>query len=672
MDHSRSPRFSLAEWKRINEQSDFFDYSMDAVIAADQTFRITIWNSAAQESLGWTKRDAIGGPLTAFLPISIHPEELQPSCEKELNFAAGGGLPVQVLCRLQSFRDEGGAFVGCLMTLRDISELKKLRSDMESQQNTLLDAFDSDTEGIWIRDFKTGDVQCSSKIKSRIGADGLTGIALMEHMRGLVHPDDTAVMKSLLRCIERREPFFRIEYRLLTKDSGYIWAMNYGHIEYDEAGNPTKAFSMLSNLSEKKNLETALMQDIAERKEMERTLVALTEELQHKEHELLEILDCASIGSWIVNLNERTVLFSEQWQDYMNMRNLPHREQLEKTISAVHPDDRNLVLKYFNEGMSTSFPYSGIEYRLKNASGKYIWAYAKGKLSFGPQGKPDKFYGVCFDITDRKNNELELIEKNKLVVNFFTNVSHEFKTPLSIILLDVDLMRTMLTTAKYRNTEKVNRYISILRQNTYRLQRLIGNLLDITKLDAGFMEAHLQSDDIVALVGELAASVQEYAKNLKNIDVLYRHNCPECEMPLDSEKLERILLNLLSNSIKHTPKDGQISVNLDVRADHIVLSVRDNGEGIPEEKKDIIFNRFRQVNTSLTRDNEGCGIGLSLAKALVELMGGRIWFESTWGSGSEFFIEIPRNADRKLTSTMILDGGLIPSRKVEMEFSDIL
>ena len=263
----------------------------------------------------------------------------------------------------------------------------------------------------------------------------------------------------------------------------------------------------------------------------------------------------------------------------------------------------------------------------------------------------------------------ELSDKNKLVTDFFTNISHEFKTPLSIILVNLQLMDYRLRDSDGELQDKFRKVCAVMRQNALRLLRLIGNLLDVTKIDAGFMKVRLCSANAVDVVRNLVESVGDFAGSA-GINVGFESSSVSIVMPLDGEKMERIMLNLLSNAIKHTPAGGRILVRLTERQGSVLISVRDSGEGIPPEKQDFIFDRFRQVNTSLTRSNEGCGIGLSLCKALVGLLQGRIWFSSSPGWGSEFYVELPVLKDNTPAHTAEIETMPL-SRKLEMEFSDI-
>lgn len=263
---------------------------------------------------------------------------------------------------------------------------------------------------------------------------------------------------------------------------------------------------------------------------------------------------------------------------------------------------------------------------------------------------------------DKKPQEYEALLKAQS--DFFTNISHELKTPLSIILIQIELMKL------YRDDAgKMDELIAVTEQNAYRLTRLAANLLDIGRIESGFAQVCLVNTDIVALIHSLYDSVKAFTE-AKSICLEFRTNILRKVMPLDIDKTERIILNLLSNAIKHTWEGGRICIELAVQNDTILLSVSDTGEGIPADKLEIIFDRFAQIDTSLTRKNGGAGIGLSLIKSFVGHLGGRIWVDSEHGKGSTFYVELPI---LQMDAQMICDEteGMGIGKKVEMEFSDI-
>jgi signal transduction histidine kinase len=281
------------------------------------------------------------------------------------------------------------------------------------------------------------------------------------------------------------------------------------------------------------------------------------------------------------------------------------------------------------------------------------------------------------DITENKTNEKneqrikELIYYDKLKTNFFSNISHELRTPLNLVFSALQIIE--LKTSSFKEEQKiVEKYIGIMRQNCYRLLRIIGNLIDITKIDAGHFYTQHFNRDIVNVVENIVLSVVHYVEN-KGISIIFDTEIEEKIIAFDPDAMERILLNLLSNSIKFTPNGGSIQVNIYDKVNSIAISVKDTGIGIPPDKQSSIFEKFVQVDKSLSRNREGSGIGLSLVKELVLLHNGTIELESTLGKGTEFRIELPVslvNEDESSTNFNICTCG-DKAERVKIEFSDI-
>lgn len=210
-----------------------------------------------------------------------------------------------------------------------------------------------------------------------------------------------------------------------------------------------------------------------------------------------------------------------------------------------------------------------------------------------------------------------------------------------------------------------------MEQNCYRLLRLVNNLIDITKIDAGYFSINKINYDIVNLIEDITLSVAEYIEN-KGLSVVFDTDVEEKIIACDPEKIERIMLNLLSNAVKFTPRGGKIMVNVENGERKICIKVKDTGKGIPREKLNSIFERFVQVDKSLAREHEGSGIGLSLVKALVELHGGTISVKSKENCGSEFIIYLPcKLVDNKISNENINEIGENCIEKINVEFSDI-
>ncbi|MEJ8553052.1 MASE3 domain-containing sensor histidine kinase [Tepidibacter sp. Z1-5] len=286
---------------------------------------------------------------------------------------------------------------------------------------------------------------------------------------------------------------------------------------------------------------------------------------------------------------------------------------------------------------------------------------------------------IIRDISQRKEREQEkqnvLMEKLKyerLKTEFFSNISHELRTPLNILLSSIQLIDRVSDDNEYQQNEYYKKYSPIMKQNCYRLLRLINNLIDMTKIDAGFLKMNFKNYNIVQVVEDITMSVGEYIKS-KDLNIIFDTETEEKIITCDADKMERVILNLLSNAIKFTDEGGSIFVNIYDKNESILISVKDTGIGIPKEEQKTIFERFRQVHPLLNREKEGSGIGLSLVKSIVEEHKGNIYLNSEYGRGSEFIIEIPANA--KIDYETILSDEISSNEgkveKINIEFSDI-
>jgi signal transduction histidine kinase len=193
----------------------------------------------------------------------------------------------------------------------------------------------------------------------------------------------------------------------------------------------------------------------------------------------------------------------------------------------------------------------------------------------------------------------------------------------------------------------------------------------MSKFDIGYVDANFEEGDLIALVEDTTLSTVNYTSS-KGIELTFDTDVEEKIMCFDHDKIERVLLNLLSNAIKFSQEGASIFVEVIDRGEQVSIRISDTGIGIPEDKIKDIFERFVQLDRSLTRAHEGSGIGLSLVKSLVEMHKGQVFAESVYGEGSKFTITIPTNLkptrDSKISEATIKDEKV---KKVDLEFSDI-
>lgn len=226
--------------------------------------------------------------------------------------------------------------------------------------------------------------------------------------------------------------------------------------------------------------------------------------------------------------------------------------------------------------------------------------------------------------------------------NFISNISHELRTPVAVIMsanqiLDINIQKVNNSYSE-SNLNKIN----IIKQNCNRLLRLTNNIIDIAKVDSGFMNLKLKNVDIIFLLESIVTSVIPYA-DCKSIDIIFDTNCEELIMSVDPDKIERIVLNLISNAIKFSKDNTKvyINVNVDEYKDILEFSVRDTGIGMKSKDLERIFDRFTQVDDIMVRKNEGSGIGLSLVKIFTNMHKGDVIVNSKLGEGSEFIVMLP-------------------------------
>lgn len=289
---------------------------------------------------------------------------------------------------------------------------------------------------------------------------------------------------------------------------------------------------------------------------------------------------------------------------------------------------------------------------------------------FESDGEIKEILILIIDITTEIKSSILMEKTLKSQEEFLANISHELKTPLNVIFATAQLLNMYCTgTSLEEKKDFIIKYIDSIKQNSYRLSKLINNIVDLSKIEAGFFELKLANKNIVEVVEELVMSVTNFSE-VKGINIIFDTNTEEKIIACDAEKIERIILNLLSNAIKFSNKGDQIFVEVKDKNEFVEISVNDNGIGIEPSDLNKIFDRFKQVDKSLSRNSEGTGIGLSLVKSFVELHGGSIKVKSKFGYGSKFIVTLP---SRNVLQENVLCNSNIRNRNesIQVEFSDV-
>ena len=230
---------------------------------------------------------------------------------------------------------------------------------------------------------------------------------------------------------------------------------------------------------------------------------------------------------------------------------------------------------------------------------------------------------------------------DELKTQFFANVNHELRTPLTLILAP---LKAILENKMGKVSAALKDTLETMQRNGYRLLKLINNLLDLTKLEEGKMRLKIRTVNFIDFTSSLLSSVKPLADH-KQIRLYFQHPPHDIALTVDPDQFEKVILNLLSNALKFTPPGGKITVYLEDKDSTISMTVEDTGIGIPANMLETIFNRFSQVDGSMSRPQEGTGIGLSLAREIVLLHLGSIRAESELGKGSRFIVEVVKGED---------------------------
>lgn len=258
-------------------------------------------------------------------------------------------------------------------------------------------------------------------------------------------------------------------------------------------------------------------------------------------------------------------------------------------------------------------------------------------------GKP-AILSVARDVTERKQAENALVqarilaeEADRTKSEFLANMSHELRTPLNSI---IGFSQVLNDKKRGDLNEKQARYISNILKSGWHLMHLINDILDISKIEAGKMELNLEKFNLAESFDETETLMQPMAKK-KSIGIETNIEPEDMKINADRVKIKQIMYNLISNAIKFTPENGNVWINANHIENKVHISVSDNGIGIPKPNQKNIFEPFRQVDSSNSREYEGTGLGLALVKKFVELHGGEILVESEVGKGSIFTFTIP-------------------------------
>lgn len=368
--------------------------------------------------------------------------------------------------------------------------------------------------------------------------------------------------------------------------------------------------------------------------------------LRSVNHKLSMALDVANIVPWKWDLEKGTMLCDVNRPVELSIDDgVINEEQLSvpdyQYFAKICKQDRERVKRAYKELMEGNVSKIREEYRVvvrKNGSARYEWVEAQAAVDKRDEnGKPITLIGSSLVITGRKDLEADLImakekaeESNRLKSAFLANMSHEIRTPLNAIVGFSSIL------ADAEEPKEKEEYINIIENNNTLLLQLVGDILDLSKIEAGTLEFNFSDIDLNALFKEVEASAKLRQKN-ENVPIIYIPEMPDCSISIEKNRLTQVITNMLNNAMKFTA-EGSITFGYHLKdTDFLYFYVTDTGCGIATDKKDSVFGRFVKLDSFA----QGTGLGLSICQSIVEHLGGEIGVESEPGKGSTFWFTLP-------------------------------
>lgn len=344
-------------------------------------------------------------------------------------------------------------------------------------------------------------------------------------------------------------------------------------------------------------------------------------------------LESSEIGTWEWDIATGEVRWSENLEQIHGLAKGDFGRTFDAYQALIHPDDRERVMGAIRACLEGRTSYD-VEFRSGDPTRGVRWILGRGKVIASEGGRSARMVGVCMDVTQRKRAEDQALEANRRKDEFLAMVSHELRNPLGVI----GNASTLISQLTKNDPEPAKASATILRQ-TERLARIVDDLMDVSRLGAGKLTLRRTNVDLVALVHRSVHDLTE-----RHLLDRHRHElrCAAVRVSGDGPRLEQIVSNLLMNAIKYTPPGGTIAVEVEPDGADAVLRVRDTGVGIAPELLPRVFDLFVQSERGLERRDGGLGVGLSIARSLVEAHGGRIEVRSAGPHlGTEFVVRLP-------------------------------
>ena len=369
------------------------------------------------------------------------------------------------------------------------------------------------------------------------------------------------------------------------------------------------------------------------------------EKINEKSRQYLDLANNGPILIWTTDEKGKVNFFNEPWLQFKGTK---LSEELENGwTSSIHEEDRAYCKEVFGNACKNLQSFD-LDFRMQDKEGEFRWLHNQGHPTFNPKGDFVGYVNQSFDFSDRKTveNELKIAREEAKVgtalrMALLSNISHEIRTPLNGIMGYTELLKDYLPGAT-----DARDFLDEIEGCSDRLLEMVNNLIQISEIEARSTTTSFSKMNLNQTMRNIEQLFRSELKRKKLIFMLKLGLSNEGSfIDCDAEKLGAILGSLIKNAIKFTPA-GSIECGYIQKEDEFEFFVEDTGIGVSEETRELIFEQFRQSSESDSRLYEGAGLGLSVAKSYVEMLGGKIWLESVIGEGSTFRFTVPRETSQ--------------------------
>ncbi|BAY27309.1 PAS/PAC sensor hybrid histidine kinase [Calothrix sp. NIES-2100] len=559
------------------------------------------------------------------LPMQLAGSTGEP-VEAELEFVFSDEDVRSIYGKAVPLRDEDGTVRGVIGAFLDVTERKQVENALRENQERLTLALDAARMGSWDWDLQTNQTMWTPYHEMIFGYEPGNPQRTYQDWVNCVHPEDLSRVEVKVQTAMAKQQDYEDEYRVLWADGSIHWVSAFGRFQYNQQGQPIRMLGMLFEISDRKQAEAALRQ----RELMFRTLADTMPQI-----------------FWITQADGYHEYFNQRWYDYTG-------KTLEQTRGegwqkVLHPDDVQRTIEVWQNSLHTGKTYE-IEYRFLRADGEYRWHLGRAFPLRNQEGQILNWFGSCTDIHDQKlaieeraqalererAARIELEKASRMKDDFLAIVSHELRSPLNPILGWSTLLLN-----RQLNAQKTTQALEIIQRNAKLQTGLIDDLLDVSRILRGKLSLNICIVDLVATV-EASLETVRLAAEAKSIHIQTKLDPTVGKVEGDPNRLQQVVVNLLTNAVKFTPSEGRIEIKLQQMGSHAQIHVTDTGKGISPDFLPYVFERFRQADEATTRKFGGLGLGLAIVRHIVELHGGSVQVTSPGeGLGATFTVTLP-------------------------------